>query len=421
MKSSTSLATHLFIDGIETLWEPMSNVHSVAIGVFVRCGSMNETPEDSGISHILEHMAFKGTSIYPEAKQLSMIVQGKGGTLNAYTDRDVTAYYIKCLPSEILRAAKVLRELVLHALLREEDLAIEKGAILSEILGIDDDPSTYIWEKLYSARYPDQAFGMPIIGTKETVEGMTAERVEAYRDRYYHPSNFFISAAGAISLDELQAVVGLFQTNGRPAPSGVLSPIFPQAQACPKEVLIEDSVEQTTFVLAAEGPKENDPDAYAAELADTIFGGPMFSRLFIEVRERRGLVYGINSFAWGNSHHGLVGVYGECDPENYDEVYDIVQRELRNLRSNGLTSEELELALGSRLGKIALSNETSNSRMFYNAQCFIHKGGLISLEDEMANYSAVTLDEVNAYCASYMLDDKTSLIRVIPQDIVTLE
>lgn len=379
-------------NGIRVLTEPIPQFSSATIGIWVENGSRFESPAENGISHFLEHMLFKGTE-RRTAKAVAEEIESLGGSLNAFTGREVTCYHAKVLSEHLPIAVDVLSDIFLHSTFPEEEIERERTVILAEISEVEDSPDQYVQVLFDEKFWPGDPLSRPICGTADTVSGMTRDDFVAFVEERYRPNRVVISAAGGVEHDWLVAEVekrfGHLQgETERPV------------EALPVPTLQlgvhQKALEQVQMMLGLPGLSAVDEERFAAFVLNTALGDGMSSRLFQEVREKRGKAYSIYSYLDSFSNAGSFGVYAALGADSVGEVIDIVRDELAKLEREGLPADELERAKNQIKGGMLLSLESTAARMRRLAVNEIFFGRNIEPKDVAARISAVTADDVLA-------------------------
>nr|WP_269091067.1 pitrilysin family protein [Actinopolymorpha cephalotaxi] len=388
--------------------EAMPQVRSVSFGVWASVGSRDETPALAGASHYLEHLLFKGTR-RRDAMEISSALDAVGGEMNAFTTKEYTCYYARVLDADLPLAVDVICDMVTSSLISAADVDSERGVILEEIAMHDDDPSDAVHDLFAEELWGDSPLGRPILGTTESIEALTRRQVHGYYRRRYRPESLVVSVAGNV---EHRAVVRLvtqaFERAGRlngqvsePTPPRSGNPSRALASAAAAATAARGSVrlahrptEQANLVLGVPGVPRSDDRRFVLGVLNAAFGGGMSSRLFQEVREKRGLAYAVYSFASHYADSGMVGIYAGCLPSKIDEVLDICRDELAKVVSSGLTDEELERGKGQLRGSLVLGLEDTGSRMGRLAKADLVYGELLSVDEILRRIDAVTLDDV---------------------------
>lgn len=388
------------LDGGPTvLTEWMPGLRSASLGIWVRAGSITETREEMGISHLLEHMVFKGTG-QRSARDIALVLERVGGSLDAYTTREHTSYQARVLDEHTDLALGVLADLVLDPQLRDEDLELERQVVLEEIATVEDTPDDLVFDLHAQALWGEHPLGFSILGTEETVAGFRSGDLRRTHERLYHPGNVVIAAAGSIDHDALVGrIETLFGGRGGGPPADAAPPL--EAQPAGGSRQVERQSAQTHLVWGTRSFGHGDPRRYALVLLSNALGGGMSSRLFQRVREELGLAYSVYAYQSFYADAGTLGVYVGTRPDTAERAEAVVREELGRLAREGLTAAELEDAKGQVKGQVALSMESSSARLHRLAATALYGEPFRSLEEVVARVDAVTLDEVAALAAQY--------------------
>lgn len=387
-------------NGIRVLTEPVPQFSSATLGIWVQNGSIYEPAELNGISHFLEHIFFKGTE-RRTAKEIAEAVDSVGGVLNAFTSKEYTCYYAKVLREDLPMALDVLSDLFLHSTFPEDEIERERGVILSEISESEDTPDDHIHVMFDRAFWPGHPLSLPITGTAETVSGMRRADFVRFLSERYRPDRVIVCAAGAIDHEWLVEQIGctfggLSGVTDGPGPS--------EPRPDPGLLLIERELEQVQMLLGVPGLSHTDERRYAAYVLNTALGGGMSSRLFQEVREKRGKAYSISSFLASFQHTGYLAVSAGLAAGAVTEVIDVVREELRKIVRDGLEPGELARAKTQIKGTILLSLESSESRMSRMAKNEIYFGRNIPPAVVAEAISSVTHEDVRALAEELFTD-----------------
>ncbi len=377
-------------NGIRVLSESVPQFSSATLGIWVENGSVYEPAELNGISHFLEHIFFKGTE-RRSARDIAEAIDGVGGVLNAFTSKEYTCYYAKVLREDLPLALDVLSDLFLHSTFVQEEIDRERGVILSEISESEDTPDDYVHVIFDRAFWPGHPLSLPITGTADTVSGMHRAHFLRFLEERYRPDRILIAAAGAVDHDWLVAEVerAFGELDGESTALDIAPP-----EPKPGLVLVERDLEQVQMVLGVPGLPHADPRRYAAYVMNTALGGGMSSRLFQEVREKRGKAYTISSYLASFHHTGYLAVNAGLASGSVAEVIEIVRNELHELAHKGLAPEELARAKSQIKGTILLSLESSESRMSRIAKNEIYFGRNIEPSAVAEAIASVTHDDV---------------------------
>jgi predicted Zn-dependent peptidase len=401
-------------NGLTVLSEYMPGVRSVALGAWVRAASLHESPDKMGVSHMLEHMVFKGTP-KRSAKELALALEVLGGSLDAYTAREHTSYQARVLDEHLPQAADVLADLVFRPVLRASDLTLERKVVLEEINTVDDTPDDLVFE-LHSAQlWGTHPYGYSILGTRETVGALEQSDLRALHSRAYHPEQIVVAAAGNVEHDAF--VETLEATGWSDIPRGGLPPLSspaPIVQA-PGAMHFERDTAQTHIVIGSAAFAHNDPRRYAMSMIGMLFGGGMSSRLFQRVREELGLAYSVYSFQSFHEDAGTHGVYVGTTPETSRAAVDVINDEMEKLASNGLSEEDLTAGKSQLKGQITLSLESPTSRMYRAAGVELYREPYRTLDEVLALVDAIDATTVAAICKTFYAPGRQTLVSLGPQ------
>jgi predicted Zn-dependent peptidase len=374
--------------GLIVASETMPRVETVSIGAYVHAGTRNEAASENGASHFLEHMAFKGTA-RRDAAAIAREIENVGGHINAYTAREQTAYYCKVLKEDAGLAADIIGDILCHSTLVPEEMERERGVILQEIGQANDTPDDIIFDHFQETCFPDQAMGRPTLGTEKIIENMQREALTGYMQRHYGPSRMVVAAAGAIEHDDL---LEMARTHFADLPA--VTPHAPEAARYGGGEFREDrDLDQVHLVLGFPSAPYKDPDHYPVQLLSSLLGGGMSSRLFQEIREKRGLVYSIYSFAHPYDDTGLFAFYAGTGEDQVAELLPVAVEELRRVRHD-VTEEELMRAKAQLRASLLMSLESTGSRCEQIARQIQVHGRVIPTEETKARIAAVTLDDI---------------------------
>ncbi|MBL8061008.1 MAG: insulinase family protein [Chthonomonas sp.] len=397
-------------NGVRILVAPNNNVRSAAIGITCRAGSRHERDNEGGITHFIEHMLFKGTKSR-NAKQIAEEIEGRGGMLNAFTDKEQTTYYCRVLSDDAPVAVDVLSDMLLNSLLDSEELGREKGVILEEIKRGEDDHEGHVHDLHIERRWGNHPLGRPIIGTKESVSSFQSGDLKAYIHRRYLGGNVIISCAG--NLDP-KSFFELASEKLSDLESGEDNPTLeaPQVTVDRKELTRE--VEQVHFCIGGDSVSVYSPDIYTMAVLDAVLGGGMSSRLFQEIRERRGLAYSVSSYNLSYSAAGMFTIYGGTGPQTWEQVQDVIRAEWTKVILEGLREGELEKVKRQMAGNIVLSLESMNSQMMRMTKNELVHGRDIPIDETLQKINAVTETQVRDMAASVFADGKVSVTAIGP-------
>jgi predicted Zn-dependent peptidase len=402
--------------GLRVVTEFLPSVRSVALGIWVGVGSRDEDLPHAGATHYLEHLLFKGTA-KRSALEISATMDAVGGEMNAFTAKEYTCYYARVLDADLPLAIDVLSDMVIGSLIEPRDVDAERNVVLEEIAMNEDDPGDTVHEAFTAKVFGDTPLGRPILGTVESINAITRGQINEHYVERYTPPHLVISAAGNLDHDTVVQLVaaafgpvlgkfdgatpaaprlrdsgGLWEGYGTAAGSGV--------------TLVTRDIEQANLVLGCEGLARTSQQRFALGVLNAALGGGMSSRLFQEVREKRGLAYSVYSFASQHADTGLWGIYVGCLPSKADEVLSICSAEVAKVVDAGLTDEELERGKGQVRGGIVLGLEDPSSRMTRLGKAELVYPSLEPVDEVIASISAVTNEDVRAVAAEVLARPK---------------
>lgn len=376
-------------NGLRVVSHEMPHLGTVALGLWVASGARHEAQSEHGISHLLEHMAFKGTR-RRSALEIVEEIEQVGGDLNAATSLDTTCYYARVLKDDVQVALDILADIIQNSVYSEEELEREREVILQEIASTRDSPDDTVYDLFQDAAFPGQALGRPILGTRESVTSFSSNELRGFLDARYRAGSMVLSAAGNIKHETLvRYAEDLF--GGLPA--GEAPKAAPAIYVGGTRVSARP-FEQAHVVLGYRGLAYRDPDFYAAQVFSGLLGGGMSSRLFQEVREKRGLCYSIYSSAWGLGDIGLLSVHASTGAETLQELVDVVQRELSRAVSEKPDEREIQRAKAQLKTGLLMSLESSVSRAEQMARQLLAFDRLLPAEELIGKVDAVTSDSV---------------------------
>ncbi|MCK5284098.1 MAG: insulinase family protein [Alphaproteobacteria bacterium] len=377
------IQTTTLSNGLRIITDTVPSVHSVALGIWAGVGSRNEQAAHNGVAHMVEHMLFKGTK-NRNALELAEVIENVGGHMNAYTSREVTSYHIHLLKDDMSLALNVLSDMYQHSTLPKDEIERERQVILQEIGMCHDTPDDLIFDNYYETAYPEQALGAPILGTNEIVSRMSKETLQNHITQFYTPSRTVISAAGNLNHDEFVDLVSTF-FNDFPSDKNHQQK---QAYYHGGEYRTEKSLEQSHFILGFQGLSRLDSNYYEAQALSILFGGGMSSRLFQEIREKRGLVYSIFSFHSASIDNGQFGIYAGTSPEKLDEIIPVVCDEVQKLSST-ITEKELKRARIQLKTGMLMGRESMMARADQQAKHMLFHGKTINLDELITKIDAI--------------------------------
>ncbi|WP_431965583.1 M16 family metallopeptidase [Actinacidiphila sp. bgisy160] len=403
--------------GLRVVTETLPTVRSATFGIWVGVGSRDETPALNGATHYLEHLLFKGTS-RRSALEISSAIDAVGGEMNAFTAKEFTCYYARVLDTDLPLAIDVVSDMLTGSLIRQEDIDAERGVVLEEIAMTEDDPGDQVHDLFATSMLGDSPLGRPVLGTVDTINALTRDQVARFYRKHYDPTRLVVAAAGNIDHATVVRQVrkafedagALRDTDAVPrAPRGGVRTIRGQGRV----ELLERRTEQAHVVLGVPGLSRHDDRRWALGVLNTALGGGMSSRLFQEVREKRGLAYSVYSYTSSFADCGLFGVYAGCQPRRVHEVLKICREELHQVAEHGLSDEELRRAIGQFSGSTVLSLEDTGALMNRIGKSELCWGEQMSVDATLERIAAVTPDEVRAV-ARDVLGQRPSLAVIGP-------
>lgn len=396
--------------GVRLISEEVPGVASVAIGFWVNVGSKWESAGEAGVSHLLEHLLFKGTK-KRSAREIAEALDSVGGQLNAFTSKEHTCYYAKVLGEHLPLALDVLSDMFLAPLLDTEDIAREKQVVLEEIRMYEDSPDELVHDLLTEVAWPDHPLGRPTLGTQESLSGLTREHILAFYERYYRPANLVITAAGNLKHERLiELCRRYFQDPCPPSPPNAQEP--PRFHAGRR--VFQRDTEQVHVCLGAPGVPAEDETNYVVDVANSILGGGLSSRLFQHIREERGLAYSVYSYHTAYQGAGIFTVYVGLSRENLKAGLDLATAEMQSLLEEKVPSAELERARQQVLGSFLLSLENTTNRMIRLGKQELSLGRYVPVEEVKEKIRAVTAEDVMNLCARVFQPDRLTTVVLGP-------
>jgi predicted Zn-dependent peptidase len=381
--------------GLTVVTERMDRVETVSIGAYVATGSRNETTEENGVSHFLEHMAFKGTTSR-SAAAIAEEIEAVGGHINAYTAREQTAYYVKLLKEDTALGCDIIGDILTHSAFEPEELERERSVILQEIGQANDTPDDIIFDHFQATAYRDQSLGRAVLGSAEVIRGMGRSVLTGYMGRNYSHGNTVVAATGKL---EHAAIVDLVGRHFGDLPIGGASS-FEAATYTGGEFREDRDLDQVHLLLGFPSVGYSDPDYYATLLLSTLLGGGMSSRLFQEIREKRGLVYSIYSFTSPFKDGGLFGIYAGTGESEAAELTPVVLAELGKVQE-AVSLPELARARAQVKASLLMSQESTGSRCEQLARQIQTFGRVIPTEEVLAKINAVTEADIRRMAARH--------------------
>jgi len=400
-------------NGIRVITIPMKSTKAVTFLVLVGTGSRYETKEINGISHFLEHMFFKGTKKRPSTLDIAETLDKVGGEYNAFTSKEVTGFWAKVASQHQDIALDWISDILLNSKMEEKEIEREKGVILEEINMYLDTPTAYVGELWEKVLYGEQPSGWRVIGEKENILEMNKGKIISYFKNHYSSANTVICVAGDINSQSIERKIGEY-FKGINRISSQQEVITKEGQKKPESLIHFKETDQTHLCLGVRGYNLFHPKRYALGLLATILGGNMSSRLFISVRERRGLAYYIRTSAENSTDTGYLVTSAGVDHKNVEEVIRLILKEYRSFKSKPITREELKKTKDYLKGSTLLSLESSDSQAFFHAEQEILKGKILTAEDIFKKIDQVTINDIKEVAEDIFKPEKLNLALIGP-------
>ena len=397
--------------GLRVVTEAMPTVRSATFGIWVGVGSRDETPSLAGATHYLEHLLFKGTR-RRDALEISASVEAVGGEMNAFTAKEYTCYYARVLDADLPLAIDVVCDMVTSSLVRSADVDSERGVILEEIAMHDDDPADLVHDSFAAALYGAGPLGRPVLGTTASIEGLSRTAIAGYYRRRYRPPHLVVAAAGNLRHDDVvRQVEAAFAAAGALADTAA-EPAPPRAggraaATGARSLVVTRPTEQANLMVGVPAVSRTDDRRWALNVLNAAVGGGMSSRLFQEIREKRGLAYSVYSYTAQYADTGLFAVYAGCMPNRVDEVLALCRAELAAVAEHGIGAEELARGQGQVRGGLVLGLEDTSSRMSRIGKNELVYGELMSVDEVLDHIAAVTVDDVRAVARDLLAAPET--------------
>ncbi|MFF7717416.1 M16 family metallopeptidase [Streptomyces sp. NPDC087659] len=403
--------------GLRIVTETLPSVRSATFGIWAHVGSRDETPSLNGATHYLEHLLFKGTR-KRSALDISAAIDAVGGEMNAFTAKEYTCYYARVLDTDLPLAIDVVCDMLTGSLILDEDVDAERGVILEEIAMTEDDPGDVVHDLFARTMFGDTPLGRPVLGTVDTINALNRPQIARFYRKHYDPTHLVVAAAGNIDHATVVRQVrrafeqagALTRTDARPV---VPRDGLRKLRTAGRVEVLDRRTEQAHVVLGMPGLARTDERRWALGVLNTALGGGMSSRLFQEVREKRGLAYSVYSYTSGFADCGLFGVYAGCRPNQVHDVLKICRNELDRVANEGLADDEIDRAVGQLSGSTVLGLEDTGALMNRIGKSELCWGAQMSVDDMLANIAAVTPDDVRAV-AREVLGQRPSLSVIGP-------
>ncbi len=379
-------------NGITIRTEHMDSVRSITLGIWFKVGSRDETSREAGLSHFMEHMFFKGTSSR-SASQISGAFDELGAELNAFTSKEYTCYYARFVDEKLEHAMELLSDMLVNSQFAPDCIESEREVVIEEIARSEDSPEEDVYDVFHEAMFPTHTLGRPVLGSRESVRAFVHDDCAGYLKKHYNTSNCCVAAAGNIDHDVLVDLVKRYLAS-MPTGERTVRDLGKETDRLFSRFIQKDT-EQAHMVIGAPGLPIDDSDRFAHSLLDMLFGGSMASRLFQEVREKNGLAYAVFAESIAYQGEGAFSIYAGTRPENLMKVATIIKRELNRIIDEGATLEELERVRNYAVGQTLLRTEATRNHMTRLGKSSVTDAELLSFEEAVERYNAVTLDQVN--------------------------
>lgn len=400
-------------NGVRIVTEQIPSVRSVSVGVWIAVGSRDELDQEAGMCHFIEHMVFKGTT-NRRMHHIAQRMENVGGYLNAFTSKEYTCFYARCLDEHLSRALDTVLDLVLNPVFPEREIEREKDVVVEEMKMYEDTPDEFVFDLFDSALYGTHAMGRPVIGTEESVRAFNRQSLLDFLHRHYTPGNIVVSVAGNA---DHEAVVRFVERAlaGREGATTAIQLRTPPPYRKPESISSDRPIQQAHIILGARGMHVHDQERVGLSVLNTILGGGMSSRLNQNIREKYGYCYNIYSFVNLHSDTGDIGVYMGTDGRKVDRAFKLIQREFARLGEKPVSKTELQRAINQSKGAIMLGLENMSSRMMRMGRQELYYGRYYSLDEIMDLVEGVSSQEIQRLSASMLEAERFSDIRLLPQ------
>ena len=405
-----SVKRSVHASGLRIVTEEVPSVRSAAVGIWVNVGSRDEAPATAGASHFLEHLLFKGTTSRT-ALEISSSIESVGGEMNAFTSKEYTCFYARVIDTDLPMAIDVVSDLITSSVVSALDVDAERKVVLEEIAMRDDDPSDLVHDLFSDTYYGDTPIGRPILGTIDSINAMSRNTVFNYYKKKYLPQDLVVAVAGNIKHKRVVAMVeqALSRDNFLDVMAApVIRPNIPVKNSKQQSVgLMYKKSEQAHMFYGMEAVARADERRFAMGVLSAALGGGMSSRLFQEIREKRGLAYSVYSYAQQFAGSGLIGFYAGCNPAKAVEVVEIIRSVLSDVAENGMTHEEIDRAKGAVRGSLVLSQEDTGSRMSRIGKNEIVYGQVMDFDDILTSIDRVSAQDIGEIASEFLVKTPT--------------
>ncbi len=402
--------------GIPVVCEQVPDFRSVTVGIWVRAGSATETPEENGISHLIEHMLFKGTE-KRSAKQIAMEMDSLGGQINAFTSKECTCYYIKVIDEKLKDGIEILSDLFLNSVFDEKELEKEKGVVLEEIAMYNDTPDEVAHELISSTFFKGTLLEKSILGPAENIKSFGRDDVVSYKERFYGPKNIVVAVAGNFDMGELMETLNRYFCN-LSAPGVIKSDLAAaELKHGRKNSFVKRDIEQAHLSLAFPGYALSDPERYPLSVLSNIIGASMSSRLFQKIREEKGMAYAVYSYLSMYTATGMFAVYAGTTQRNLQTVIELVLEEMKTLKQDKITKEEFLQSKEQLKGNYILALESTSAKMNSIGKAKLLTGKLITEEETIELVNKVSFEETRAILDKLIDFEACAITAVGKEDI----
>lgn len=400
-------------NGLKIVTERIESVKSVSVGIWAKTGSRNETDKQSGITHFLEHMLFKGTDSR-SSYDIALSMESVGGYLNAFTSSEYTCYYSRCLTSQLDLALDVLSDMVLNPSFPEDEIEKEKKVVIEEMKMYRDSPDDYLFEEFSNHVFKGHPLGRPVIGFEETVSAFSRQDLYDYMDARYQPQNLLVAVAGNAEHDTVVEMVSKYF--GDVTSETHMEDDQPITPYEVDKIERSKAIEQTHLILGRRGLDYDHEDKFRLLLANTVLGGGMSSRLHQNVREKYGYCYTISTFNQSYKDTGLFGIYVGTDLDYVQHVRELINKELNQLKEEKIPWKELQEAKAQLKGKLVLSLESTSNRMSRLAKSEIYYDRFITIDELIEEIDSVTAEEIREFAQDFFNNDLYSEALLVPEN-----
>lgn len=398
-------------NGLRVVVKKTPGLFSVSIGVLVNTGSVNETKENNGISHFIEHMMFKGTK-KRTAFDVSNDIDKMGAQINAYTSKENTCYYVKTMTTHLEESLEILSDIFFNSTFDDKEIEREKGVVIEEINMSKDSPDDTCYDLLAKSYFGDDGYGRTILGPIENVKSFTRDDIKNYLNKYYTPNNVVISVAGNVKDEDVLALIEKYFVNN--FSSKDKGEVYSYKEKQNGYFVLKKDIEQTHIGICFKGLKATDKKAYALNIANVIFGGGMSSRLFQKIREEMGLCYNIYSYMSQYKDNGVVEIYSAVSPKCYETALKEIIKLIKDFGKNGVNEEEFKRGKEQVKSSLIMSQESTSSQMFSMGRYLIYYDKKLNFKKRIKEIDEITLEDVNKIIKEIFVIENVSVALLGP-------